>query len=61
MHGQSDKIIPFNHGRSLYEAAPQPKMFLWVPTAGHNDFTNIAGVRHQQALLSFQQLIEIRK
>jgi abhydrolase domain-containing protein 17 len=61
MHGQSDEIIPFHHGRSLYEAAAQPKMSLWVVNAGHNNFTDIGGTRHQQALLSFQQLIETRK
>ncbi|AFY94512.1 alpha/beta hydrolase [Chamaesiphon minutus] len=61
MHGQSDEIIPFDHGRSLYKAAPQPKMYLWIANAGHNDFTDVAGARHQQALLSFQQLIETHR
>ncbi|PSB48020.1 alpha/beta hydrolase [Chamaesiphon polymorphus] len=61
MHGKSDEVIPFDHGRSLYEAAPQPKMSLWVANAGHNNFTDVAGTRHQQALLSFQQLLETRK
>ncbi len=58
MHGQADQMIPPEHGQSLYEAAPEPKMSLWVAEAGHNDFTWAAGERHRQALLSFQQLVE---
>lgn len=61
MHGQADEIIPFHHGRSLYEAASQPKMSLWVTGAGHNNFTEIAGDRHQQTLWSFQELIKAQK
>lgn len=58
MHGQADQTIPIKHGKTLYEAAPAPKLSLWVAEAGHNDFTWVAGDRHRQALLSFQQLIE---
>jgi abhydrolase domain-containing protein 17 len=58
MHGRADRTIPIEHGLALYRAAPDPKMSLWVPAAGHNDFTEIAGKRYQQALLSFQQLID---
>ncbi|MEM6838261.1 MAG: alpha/beta hydrolase [Cyanobacteria bacterium P01_C01_bin.120] len=58
LHSQADQTIPIQHGKSLYEAAPDPKMFLWVAGAGHNDFTWVAGERHRQTLLSFQQLVE---
>ncbi len=58
MHGGSDRVIPFQHGQLLYEAALTPKMSLWIPEAGHNDFTWVADTRHQQALLSFQKLIK---
>jgi abhydrolase domain-containing protein 17 len=57
MHGQADATIPIQHGRSLYETALDPKMSLWIAGAGHNDFSEVAGDRHRQALLSFQQLI----
>jgi abhydrolase domain-containing protein 17 len=57
MHGQADETIPIQHGRSLYEAAIEPKMSLWIATAGHNDFVDIAGDRYHQTLLSFQQLV----
>jgi abhydrolase domain-containing protein 17 len=61
MHGRADRVIPFQHGLKLYEAALEPKMSLWVTDAGHNDFMPIAGKRHQQALLSFQKLIQTPK
>ncbi|MBE9116013.1 alpha/beta hydrolase [Lusitaniella coriacea LEGE 07157] len=56
MHGQADSTIPIEHGKTLYNAAPEPKLSLWVAEAGHDDFTWVAGERHQQALLSFQTL-----
>jgi abhydrolase domain-containing protein 17 len=61
MHGQADQTISIGHGQTLYKAASEPKMSLWVAGAGHNDFTVIAGDRHRQALLSFQQLIETQQ
>ncbi len=60
MHGQADQIIPIKHGQKLYEAASEPKMSLWVAEAGHNDFTEVAGERLQQTLVSFQQLVKTR-
>lgn len=61
MHGHADQTIPISHGQTLYEAASEPKMSLWVAEASHNDFTWTAGERHQQALLSFQELIEAQQ
>ena len=61
MQGQSDRTIPIQHGYALYKAASEPKMSLWVAAAGHNDFTWVAGNRHQQALQSFQKLMETHR
>ncbi len=36
-HGTQDRIIPVAHGRALFEAANEPKEFLELPSAGHND------------------------
>jgi abhydrolase domain-containing protein 17 len=58
MHGQSDQTIPFHHGQTLYKAASEPKLSLWVTGAGHDDFIEVAGDRYRQTLLAFQQLIE---
>ena len=57
MHGGADEIIPFHHGQTLYGAAPDPKAFLWVPEAGHNDFAIVSGDRLREALVAFQQLV----
>ena len=41
-HGDRDEIIPLKLGRSLFEAAPEPKWFIEVPGAGHNDLVETA-------------------
>ena len=35
-HSREDDIIPFAHGKALYDAAPEPKQFLEM-RGGHND------------------------
>ena len=37
VHGDQDEVVPFALGRELYEAAGEPKQFLAVKGAGHND------------------------
>ncbi|MGF1500738.1 MAG: alpha/beta hydrolase [Paracoccaceae bacterium] len=37
VHGDADRIVPFAHGRALYEAAGPPKRFERIAGAGHND------------------------
>lgn len=36
VHSPHDEVIPYNHGRQLFEAAPEPKQFLETQ-GGHND------------------------
>jgi fermentation-respiration switch protein FrsA (DUF1100 family) len=36
-HGDADTVIPHRLGRRLYEAANEPKQFISLPAAGHND------------------------
>ena len=36
VHSRDDEIIPFAHGRRLYEAAAEPKEFIEI-SGGHND------------------------
>jgi fermentation-respiration switch protein FrsA (DUF1100 family) len=57
MHGVQDDIVPIAHGRRLFGAAPEPKRFLWVEGAGHNDFMLVAGDRQGQALREFAALL----
>jgi len=36
-HGDRDEIVPFELGERLFAAAPEPKRFVRVPGAHHND------------------------
>ena len=36
IHSEDDRIIPFRHGRKLFEAAPEPKEF-YTMRGGHNE------------------------
>jgi fermentation-respiration switch protein FrsA (DUF1100 family) len=60
IHGRQDEVIPFSHGEKLYAAAPEPKQFLWVQGAGHNDLVWVAGGEYWQALVDFASLVEAR-
>jgi fermentation-respiration switch protein FrsA (DUF1100 family) len=53
IHGTDDEVIPFSHGRRLYEAAGEPKQSLWVDGAHHNDVPIIGGARYWLALAAF--------
>jgi hypothetical protein len=51
-------VIPFWHGEKLFAAANEPKRFLWVDEAGHNDFSLVAAQQSEKALREFAQLVE---
>jgi fermentation-respiration switch protein FrsA (DUF1100 family) len=53
IHGRNDEIVPFRLGRKLFELAPEPKEFLDVPRAGHNDLVWVAGSEYLQRLKNF--------
>ncbi len=57
MHGLADDVVPASHGQRLFAAAREPKLSLWMPGAGHNDFVWVAGARWAQALREFVSLI----
>ena len=42
-HGDRDEIVPYELGRQLFEAAPEPKAFETIEGAGHNDTTQVGG------------------
>ena len=52
-HGDRDEIIPLKLGRSLFEAAPEPKWFIEIPGAGHNDLVETAGSSYRGSLHEF--------
>ena len=54
MHGTNDRIIPFSQGKALFDLAREPKTFVPVHYAGHNDLIDIFGFEnYSDMLLSF--------
>lgn len=53
IHGRQDLVVPFVHGRRLYECAAKPKRSVWVDEAGHNDLWLVARERLVRELLDF--------
>lgn len=52
-HGDRDEIVPYEMGRLLFEAAPEPKAFETIRGAGHNDTTVIGGRPYFAHIRSF--------
>ncbi len=55
IHGDRDEVIPFEMGRALFAAAPEPKAFWAVAGAGHNDLAETAGPEYAARLRTFYQ------
>jgi hypothetical protein len=49
---------PFSHEQKLFAAAREPKHYLWVDGADHNDFMWVAGDRYFSTLQEFAQLVK---
>ncbi len=54
IHSEDDEIIPFQHGKRLYEAAPEPKEF-YPMRGGHNDAVYLAMENFAQRIDAFLQ------
>jgi fermentation-respiration switch protein FrsA (DUF1100 family) len=52
LHGEADEVVPFAHGRDLFQAAPEPKSFYTIRGAHHND-TYLAGREYWEAWRNF--------
>ncbi len=52
VHSRNDEIIPFSHGRALFEAAREPKAFLEL-SGGHNDGFLLGGSSYTDGLEAF--------
>jgi len=53
VHGDADETVPIELGRQLYDAAAEPKSFLLVPGAHHNDIAPLGGPRYAARLALF--------
>jgi len=47
IHGKEDRVVPFEHGVTLFKDCPNPWGKLWLEKAGHNDIDSI----HREELL----------
>ena len=52
VHSRDDDIIPFTHGRRIFDAANEPKEFLEI-RGSHNEGFLITGPRYRDGLESF--------
>ncbi|MBI4846250.1 MAG: alpha/beta hydrolase [Candidatus Omnitrophica bacterium] len=57
IHGSQDEIVPLRLGEKLFTAAAEPKQFLLIDNAGHNDAFFIAQDRISAAICSFLESI----
>lgn len=46
IHAGRDIIIPIKYGRKLYKAAPEPKLWVTIPEAGHNNLYDHGAALH---------------
>jgi fermentation-respiration switch protein FrsA (DUF1100 family) len=51
--GDRDEIVPLEHSRRLYDAAPSPKELVIIKGASHNDDELLAGEEMIQAIVRF--------
>jgi len=51
--GDADRIVPASMSRRLYDAAREPRRFLLIPGADHNDMELLAGTTLIKNVLSF--------
>src|SRR5215471_1461354 len=53
IHGAHDSVIPLWHGEEVFNAANQPKQFVVIPRADHNDLDIVAGPSYPRILQTF--------
>ena len=53
VHGDGDTTIPIRMGREIYEAAAEPKRFLAIAGAGHDDVDVVGGETYYEAIAAF--------
>jgi fermentation-respiration switch protein FrsA (DUF1100 family) len=53
IHGEADDLIPFAHGKRLFESAPGTPESLWISGGRHNDTVYVGGDRYRKVLYGF--------
>ena len=57
IHGDRDEVVPYEHGKRVFAAAPAPKDFYTITGAGHNNTYIIGGDAYFQRLRSFIETV----
>ena len=60
LHGELDEIVPHSQGLRLFEAANQPKRFVTLPQASHNNAHHVAADLMASALVEFRDGLTAR-
>jgi fermentation-respiration switch protein FrsA (DUF1100 family) len=61
IQGKNDEVIPWWHGQRIYKLANDPKRFLWIDGAGHNDTLVVAEKQYLQSLCDFAASLSARE
>ncbi len=61
VHGVDDELIPFHMGETLFQAAPEPKEWLPIGEAGHNDLITVSGGEYFDAVADFVHRVTSRR
>lgn len=59
LHGDADEVVPYEHGRRLWEAASEPKAFYTIARARHNDTYLVGGREYWEAWRQFLHALEL--
>ena len=59
MHGDRDDIVPVDHGRALFDAAPDPKRLHVFPGLGHNDLISQTGEDWAKAIAEWVRTLPL--
>jgi fermentation-respiration switch protein FrsA (DUF1100 family) len=53
LHGDYDSVVPFEQGKTVFAAAPEPKKFFTIAGADHNDTYVVGGEAYYEQLKEF--------
>jgi hypothetical protein len=53
IHSPDDEVVPYHMAEALFAAAREPKQFLAIPGAGHNELDLVGGERYAEAVREF--------
>ena len=53
IHGTLDEVVPFRQGMKIYDQLPEPKEFLEVKGASHNNLGEVGGKKYRHAIKEY--------